>query len=194
MSQPVPMNGKTRRLLLVSLGIVLGVSAGMLLLIGLDPSWLPFNLAGTSSGSPAVPEIDAPAPDFSLKTISGDTATLSDYAGRVVLLNYWATWCLPCRAEMPLLQQYAGRFGDDLVVLAINNGEPADEVEAFIRELDLTLPVLLDPEEAVTQLYRIRGFPTTLFIDRDGKIRYQHIGILNEDQLDGYLSDLGIIE
>jgi len=188
------MNGKTRRLLLISLGILLGISAGMLLLIGLDPSWLSFNLAGTSPGSPAVPEIDAPAPDFSLKTISGDTATLSDYAGRVVLLNYWATWCLPCRAEMPLLQQYAERFGDDLVVLAINNGEPVDEVEAFIRELDLTLPVLLDPEEAVTQLYRIRGFPTTLFIDRDGKIRYQHIGILNEDQLDGYLSDLGIIE
>jgi thiol-disulfide isomerase/thioredoxin len=194
LSQPVPINGKSRRLLLVSLGIVLGISAGLLLLIGLNPSWLPFNLAGISPGSPAVPEIDAPAPDFSLKTISGDTATLSDYAGRVVLINYWATWCLPCRAEMPLLQQYAERYSDDLVVLAVNNGEPADEVEEFIRELDLTLPVLLDPEETVTQLYRIRGFPTTLFIDRDGKIRYQHIGILNEDTLIGYLSDLGIIE
>ncbi len=194
MSHPVPMNGKSRRLLLVSLGVILGISAGLLLLIGLDPSWLPFQLAGMSPESPAVPEIDSPAPDFSLKTISGDTATLSDYAGRVVLINYWATWCLPCRAEMPLLQQYAERYGDDLVVLAINNGEPADEVEAFIRELDLTLPVLLDPEETVTQLYRIRGFPTTLFIDRDGKIRYQHIGILNEGQLVSYLADLGIIE
>jgi len=194
LSHPVPMNGKSRRLLLVSLGVILGISAGLLLLIGLDPSWLPFQLAGMSPESPAVPEIDSPAPDFSLKTISGDTATLSDYAGRVVLINYWATWCLPCRAEMPLLQQYAERYGDDLVVLAINNGEPADEVEAFIRELDLTLPVLLDPEETVTQLYRIRGFPTTLFIDRDGKIRYQHIGILNEGQLVSYLADLGIIE
>jgi thiol-disulfide isomerase/thioredoxin len=188
------MKGKSRRLLLISLGVILGISAGLLLLIGLDPSWLPFQLAGMSPENPAVPEIDSPAPDFSLKTISGDTATLSDYAGRVVLINYWATWCLPCRAEMPLLQQYAERYSDDLVILAINNGEPADEVEAFIRELDLTLPVLLDPEETVTQLYRIRGFPTTLFIDRDGKIRYQHIGILNEGQLVSYLADLGIIE
>lgn len=187
-------NGKTRRLLLVSLGIVLGISAGLLVLIGLDPSWLPFQLAGKSSGSPTVPEIDSPAPDFSLQTLSGDTVTLSDYAGQVVLINFWATWCLPCRAEMPLLQQYGERYSDDLVILAVNNGEPADQVEVFVRELDLTLPVLLDPEEAVTQLYRVRGFPTTLFIDRNGKIRYQHIGILNEDQLLGYLSDLGIIE
>jgi thiol-disulfide isomerase/thioredoxin len=193
-SQVAERSGKARRAVLVSLGIVFGILAGLLLLTGLDPSWLPFQIGNAPSANPAVPEVNSPAPDFSLQTLSGDTVTLSDYAGRVVLINYWATWCIPCRAEMPLLQKYADQYPDKLVVLAVNNGEREVDVEAFIREQDLTLPVLLDPDAAVSDLYRVRGFPTTMFIDRDGKIRYQHIGILSEDRLVAYLSELGIKE
>jgi cytochrome c biogenesis protein CcmG, thiol:disulfide interchange protein DsbE len=187
-------HGKARRVLLVSLGIVIGLAAGLLILGGLDPSWLPFRFGGIPKADPAVPETNAPAPDFSLETLSGETVSLSDFRGQVVLINYWATWCNPCRAEMPLLQRYADRYQKDLVVLAVNDGEPVDQVKSFVKELNLALPILLDPSETVTQQYRIRGFPTTMFVDQDGKIRYQHIGILNEEQLKGYLAELGIKE
>jgi thiol-disulfide isomerase/thioredoxin len=187
-------SGKTGRVLLVSLGIVIGLAAGLLVLAGLDPSWLPFRIGGIPKANPAVPEINAPAPGFALESLSGDTLSLSDFKGKPVIINYWATWCIPCKVEMPLLQRYANQYQNDLIVLAVNDGEPVEKVKSFVQGLNLTLPVLLDPNETVTQLYRIRGFPSTMFIDRDGKIRYQHIGILNEEELKGYLSELGIKE
>jgi peroxiredoxin len=193
-SQTEGQGSRTRRVLLVSLGIVIGLAAGLLVLTGLDPSWLPFRIGDVPKADPAVPETNAPAPDFSLETLSGETVSLSDYTGQVVLINYWATWCIPCKAEMPLLQRYADQYKNDLVVLAVNDGETVDKVKPFVQELNLTLPVLLDPNETVTQQYRIRGFPTTMFVDQDGKIRYQHIGILNEEQLKGYLAEFGIKE
>jgi cytochrome c biogenesis protein CcmG, thiol:disulfide interchange protein DsbE len=193
-SQTNGRGSKTRRALLVSLGIVVGLAAGLLILTGLDPSWLPIRIGAVPKADPAVPETNAPALNFSLESLSGEKVTLSDFKGQVVLINYWATWCIPCKAEMPLLQRYADRYQKDLVVLAVNDGEPVELITPFVQELNLTLPVLLDPNETVTQQYRIRGFPTTIFVDQDGKIRYQHIGILNEEQLKGYLAELGIKE
>jgi thiol-disulfide isomerase/thioredoxin len=179
---------------LIILGVIIGLLAGVLILTGLDPSWLSFSADNDQLARPAAPEIDSPAPEFTLPSLSGESISLKDYQGRAVLLNFWATWCLPCRAEMPLLQRYSDQSGDKLVILAINNLESREQVDAFAKELGLVLPVALDQDGAVANLYRVRGLPTSVFIDQDGKIRYHHIGILNEDQLVGYLTELGIQE
>jgi thiol-disulfide isomerase/thioredoxin len=110
------------------------------------------------------------------------------------LINFWATWCGPCQMEMPLIQKYYRKYSPDLVVLAVNNDEPPGDVQAFIDQMKLTFPVLLDPGVQVENQYRIRAFPTSLFIDTEGLIRYEHIGILNEQQLVQYLKQIGVGE
>ena len=120
----------------------------------------------------ASPVAGRPAPDFTLQTVAGETVTLSDLRGQVVVLNFWATWCPPCRAEMPALQEvYDARRADGLMVLAIDQNEPADLVASFRDEFKLTFPLLLDPGYAVSDRYRIGVLPTTFFIDRGGVIR-----------------------
>jgi peroxiredoxin len=133
------------------------------------------------------------APDFELDTLDGRRVRLSDLEGRTVLVNFWATWCGPCRVEMPTIQARFDRFSPDLVVLAVNFKEPESAVRAYVDELGLTFDVLLDPDGRVNQdLYRVRGYPTTLLIDRDGVVRVQHIGIMTENQLDQYLMEVGV--
>jgi len=194
MEKSVLARGKIRQFLLVILGIVIGLSAGTLILVGLDPSWLLNQPEGSSGSQPAIPEVNQAAPDFALTTLTGESVRLSELKGRVVAVNFWATWCGPCRLEMPLLQTYADRYPQDLTVLAVNDAEPIEKVQPYVDDLGLSFPILLDEKELVTRLYRVRGFPTTIFIDRDGKIRYQHLGLLMEDQLRGYLTELGIEE
>ena len=194
MEKSVLARGKIRQLLLIILGIVIGLSAGTLILVGLDPSWLLNQPEGSSGSQPVIPEVNQAAPDFALTTLTGESVRLSELKGRVVAVNFWATWCGPCRLEMPLLQTYADRYPQDLTVLAVNDAEPIEKVQPYVDDLGLSFPILLDEKELVTRLYRVRGFPTTIFIDRDGKIRYQHLGLLMEDQLRGYLTELGIEE
>jgi peroxiredoxin len=137
-------------------------------------------------------KIGALAPDFLLEDVAGEEYQLSDYRGKVVLLNFWATWCGPCLVEMPLLQsEYQAYKGDGLLVMAINNGESHDIVTAFGDENDLTFPLLLDPGSVVQRLYEIHGYPSSVFIDKEGHIRLVHIGLLQKRQLAGYLDELG---
>jgi thiol-disulfide isomerase/thioredoxin len=109
--------------------------------------------------------------------------------GKTVLLNFWASWCQPCREEMPLLQAtYEAYAGDDLIVLAVNMGEQAVRVTGFVSDLAVTFPVLPDEETTVGTLYRVRGAPTTYFIDRDGVIRQRYVGPLSAGTLGAILS------
>jgi peroxiredoxin len=109
------------------------------------------------------------------------------------LVNFWATWCGPCRLEMPALQgKYDGLHDQGFTVLAINLDEPLEDAALFAEELALTFPVLLDPGAKVFDLYRVRGYPTTYIINRDGLIDRQHVGIMSEAQLDEYLSALDL--
>lgn len=132
------------------------------------------------------------APDFDLASLDGDRIRLSDQRGKVVVLNFWATWCSPCRVEMPDLQERAQRWPDRLVVVGVDFDEPEVDVRAFRDELGLTFPLVLDPGAQVQELYRIVGYPTTVFIDEEGFIRIQHVGLMSPDQLDEYLSQMGI--
>jgi peroxiredoxin len=143
-------------------------------------------------GIRTAPEIGAYAPDFTLADTAGQQVTLSELRGSVVLINFWATWCPPCRLEMPGIQDRYERHGGDLVVLAIDNDEPLDQVAAFRDELGLTFEPLLDPAARVQMLYLVRAYPTSLFVNEHGIIQFVHIGLMTESQLDDYLSQMGL--
>ena len=123
------------------------------------------------------PEVGKLAPDFQLEDLEGQSISLSDFRGKPVLINFWATWCPPCRDEMPYLQQiYEEWSGKGLVVLAIDIGESPSKVKEFLQSQELSLPVLLDAKENVAREYNITGIPTTFFIDKDGTIQVKLIG------------------
>lgn len=134
---------------------------------------------------PVEPVVDARAPDFTLNTVSGERVRLSEFRGQPVLINFWATWCGPCRIEMPFIQDRYEEYRDEgFVVLAINFDESRAQVEAFGEELGLTFPLVLDPGAEVQRLYRNRSYPTSFFVDEQGIIRAHHIGVMTAAQLD----------
>ncbi|WP_322802678.1 TlpA disulfide reductase family protein [Thermoflexus sp.] len=134
------------------------------------------------------------APGFSLRTLEGETLSIGDLRGRAVILNFWATWCPPCRAEMPAFQRLYARYRDrGLVVLGVNatSGDDRAAVLAFRQQYGLTFPILLDEAGQVQQRYRITALPTTFFIDPQGIIRDVVIGgPLSEAAMEARLSDL----
>lgn len=132
------------------------------------------------------------APDFALKTTSGDQIRLSDLKGKPVLINFWATWCAPCRLEMPYMQSRYERFSPELEILAVNYAESADQVNVFQKEMGVTFDLLLDLDASIQDLYQVRGYPSSYFVDRDGIIQAVHIGIMTEAQLDDFLEELGL--
>jgi cytochrome c biogenesis protein CcmG, thiol:disulfide interchange protein DsbE len=129
------------------------------------------------------PEIDKYAPDFQLTALSGEGVSLSDYKGKPVVINFWATWCGYCVEEMPLLQDiYDNRAGDGLMVVAVNSGETTSQAKEFMQAYGYSFPVLLDRSQDVTIDYKIRGFPTTFFVDADGVIRDIKVGAFTSRQ------------
>lgn len=117
------------------------------------------------------------APDFALKDLNGDTHKLSDYRGQVVLLNFWATWCPPCRREMPSMERAWQQFKDqDMVILAVDVGEDLDTVYTFLADYPVSFPLLLDEEAEVVRKFPVRGLPTSYVIGPDGRIMFQAVG------------------
>jgi peroxiredoxin len=146
----------------------------------------------TGQSTPVDPQAGKPAPDFELSTLEGKTVHLSDYKGHPVLVNYWATWCPPCREELPLIQERQAQFSPDLVVLAVNAGEDSATVKNYIGKQGLTFPVLLDPDWKVEALFGIMAYPTSVFIDRNGVIQARYVGGMSKDVLDDYLGLIGV--
>jgi peroxiredoxin len=121
-----------------------------------------------------------PPPAFALEDLAGRTHRLADYRGRVVLVNFWATWCEPCRAEMPSIERLRAALSDrPFTVLAVNLGEPKSRIEKFLARTPLTFPVLLDRDTAVAKAWRARVLPATYLVGRDGRIRQVHYGELD---------------
>lgn len=129
-------------------------------------------------------------PNFLLVLEDGRHLSLQDLRGRPVLLNFWATWCGPCRLEMPEIVNVAAT-NSDLVVLAINVQESLEQIQPFAAEFQMTLPVVSDTDGALRNLYEVRGMPTSVFIDREGKIFTTWPGILTADLLQEILGDMG---
>ncbi len=118
-----------------------------------------------------------PAPDFALKSSSGENLRLSEYRGDVVMINFWATWCGPCRQEMPLLDELYTRYqrvGFNL--LGVNIDDDSNRAMDMIRELGVNFPVLFDSRKEVSKMYDVDAMPVTVLIDREGNVRYVHQG------------------
>ncbi len=176
--------------LLIGAGLLLGVGLGLVILFGFDYA------RGSSSeneNAPEAVEVGKPAPDFELQNIQGETVRLSDYRGKPVLVNFWATWCAPCKLEMPNFQKYYAKYPGQFEILAIEYGEPQDTVERFVEDMGLTFQILSDPDAKVHALYRFLGYPTSYVIDSGGVLRFQHVGLMNESALDKYLTEVGAI-
>jgi peroxiredoxin len=147
---------------------------------------LPYGSIAHASDASSTPGIfivnpQEEAPDFALPALSGEEIRLADFKDKVVLINFWATWCGPCRDEMPSMEQLWRRFKDrDFVILAISLDKGnKSQVNTFIRKLSLTYPVLLDPKEYASDRYKLFGLPTSYLIGRNGKITGKVAGPLD---------------
>jgi len=142
-----------------------------------------------STQSPQVGEL---APDFYFETPEGEPSSISQLWGKPVLINFWATWCGPCRYEMPYLQQVYEDWPEEaLVLLTINVGERSSQVAQFMQSQGLSFPVLLDSEGDVAQRYNVRGIPTTVFIDKYGFIQNVNVGSFqSQAEIESILSKL----
>ncbi len=127
--------------------------------------------------------VSGPAPDFTLKSISGKNLKLSEFAGNVVLINFWASWCGPCLQEMPLLNAIHKKYEPlGFTVLGINVEEQSDKARAFLAERGVDFPILLDNKNEVSKLYDLVAMPTTVVVDRDGNMRFLHKGYSPGDE------------
>lgn len=171
---------------------ILGILQNRFLLDGspvADRSGIQPDLINPPSPDPQAGKL---APDFELDRVEGPKVKLSDFAGHPVLLNYWATWCPPCREELPLIQDRLERYSPDLVVLTINAGEDPETVKNFIQQNAFSFHVLLDPEWKAEALYGIYAYPTSVFIDREGLIQARYVGGMSAEILDEYLGLIGV--
>lgn len=135
------------------------------------------------------------APQFTLNDLFDDqqSYTLSDYLGRPVVLNFWASWCVPCRREMPALQATAARYEADGLMLLGMNQTSIDDLEAaraFVEELQLTFPQTRDDSGAASKAYQVVGIPTTVFVTPEGAVAHVHIGEMSLEQVDAYTERL----
>lgn len=143
---------------------------------------LPLLLAACGEGRP--PVVGEAVPAYGARLVSGDSVSLAGLRGAPVLLNVWATWCHPCREEMPALQRVHERWGDRglrVVGVSIDGGMDGAEVEAFARDLGARFPIWLDPQERVTNRFGTTGVPTTFLIGPDGTLLWKRIGPVHDD-------------
>ena len=135
-----------------------------------------------------------PAPAFTLESLDGITESLADYLGRPVLINFWASWCTPCRTEMPLIiSEYRSHQREQLVVLAINLADQersTKDIRKFTTEFQLPFPVLLDKKGKIRRLYSLRGVPTSIFVGSNGIVRSINPGPIDEHALTQQLSGI----
>ncbi len=147
-------------------------------LLALGVSVIIVQVRGGRAALEARPEVGHLAPDFTLPSLDGQTVRLSDLRGKAVLLNFWATWCAPCRLEMPTIdkayQEYKSR-GLEILAVSLDAGSNS-VVKHFMQELKLDFPVLLDPDMEVLRLYRQFSIPATFLIDKQGIVRHRELG------------------
>ena len=187
---------KRTEIIILTAGLLIGAGLAVLFYYGLD-------LGGTDSTQSEVIEgvnlpvsasVGSAAPDFELQDLDDQTFALSEMRGKIVVLNFWATWCEPCKLEMPFFEQLHNSGQSDMEIWGVNFDESPQQVENFVEEFNLSFPILLDPGGVVQDLYRVRGYPTTYVVDESGVIRFHHIGLITEEQLGHYLEQLGAVE
>lgn len=144
-----------------------------------------------ASNSVVPVEVNYAAPELTLNTLDGETESLADYLGQVVLVNNWATWCPPCKAEMPTLVAYHNEHtADGFSIIAVDAGEPADVVAQFAKDFGMKFPVWLDPDSAALRAFGNGSLPNSYVIDRNGTVRLAWTGEINRAMLEKYVTPL----
>ena len=175
---------KSLPLILVGLGIILIVSSTFFIFRDTSLQKKDFS---------AVPvKVNYSAPELTLNDTLGVSHSLSDYRGQVVLVNLWATWCIPCTKEMPTLQAFYNKHKDDgFVVIAINDGDPTSDVLQFAKDYDLTFPIWLDPTYLATEkAFKTMNLPSSFVIDRSGTVKLMWVGGISREMLDARIAPL----
>ncbi|MEM7331163.1 MAG: TlpA disulfide reductase family protein [Chloroflexota bacterium] len=171
----------------------------LFLVIFLGGGWIALSREEVSESASAIILTEAPivgylAPDFTLQTPLGETIVLSDITagaqGQPIVLNFWASWCGPCRIEMPDLQQTSMKYNGRVAVLGINQGENNQAITQFGTEFNVTYPLLNDQNQEVNSTYQINSLPTTIFIDANGIVREVQIGIITKAVLEDRIEQL----
>ena len=172
----------------------------IILVLILGSSWIVFSRTVAGGVMPAehaaalspAPVAGHPAPDFALKTLDGEIIRLSDYKGSPVVVNFWATWCGPCRAEFPDFQETWVDNADRLVIIGINHttADQASMVPDFVAEFGVTFPIVLDETGNTVDAYNVLGLPTTIFVDRNGVVQEVFTGPVNKAYIEAKLSEL----
>lgn len=139
---------------------------------------------GGNTGTGPAALAGQPAPSFTVPALEGGTSGIAAYRGRIVVMNLWASWCPPCRAEMPDLERlYAAYRAENVVVVGIDQGESPSKVSAFARALGITYPILLDQQQQYGRVYAALGLPTTILVDRNGVVVRGFDGPLSYEQM-----------
>jgi len=139
-------------------------------------------LAGCTSRTPATPTPTTPGFEISVEDLNGKPVKLSAYRGKVVVVNFWAIWCGPCRAELPDLNDTYEQYHDkEVVILAVNISESASDIKSFAAQNNLTLPMMRDVDNKESRVNQIEAIPTTLFVDRQGQVRKRQVGMMTKD-------------
>jgi peroxiredoxin len=189
---------KTRNtpLFFVGVGIALiAVMSVLLLVFGKkDSAGSQSASSGSSPSSPgsAIPaEVNYAAPELSLQNVNGETEALTDYLDQVVLVNNWATWCPPCKAEIPTLEAYYKAHKEQgFVIIGVEAGEPQSEVSQFVQGSVITYPIWIDPQNASLRAFGSSGLPNSFVIDRSGAVRLAWVGEITREVLEKYVTPL----
>lgn len=180
----------------------LTIMLAIILALGLVVSGCPGNsgqngialgrITGIDTDATQSPQTGQLAPDFYFENPEGEPTSLGQLKGSLVLVNFWATWCMPCTYEMPFLQQlYEDRPGDELVLLAVNVGESSSDVSQFMQSQGFSFTVLLDSKGNVARRYNVTGIPATFFIDKEGIIQNVHVGSFrSQAEIENILSQI----
>lgn len=171
------------------------VGLGLILLAVVMLLWLPHLDTGSTAGADSLStipaEVNYAAPELTLENIQGNTESLTDFRDKVVLVNNWATWCPPCKAEMPTLVAFYNEHAKDgLMIIAIEAGEPKDLVQKFANQFQMSFSVWLDPDGKSLQAFRNGSLPNSYVIDRTGTVRLAWTGEINRDMLEKYVTSL----
>jgi peroxiredoxin len=161
--------------------VLLLVLLAVVIVQAMEPEEQQDNLPGLNVGEKA--------PDFELQTLSGESVKLSDFQGKKVMLNFWATWCPPCKEEMPDMEQFHHEKGKDMIILAVNI-DPQLNVKQFVTKMGITFPILLDEKDKVNTLYQVLTIPTTYFIDEKGIIRQKYLTAMTQDVMEQYMNEM----
>jgi len=142
------------------------------------------------TGPADIPQVGQPAPDFQYTMPDGSTHTLGQLRGKKVLVNFWATWCGPCRSEMPDLQKALGEVGDSVVVLGVNKAQDLKEIAPFADELRISFPLIANQAGDIAGRYGAQNLPTSYFINSDGTIGLRKTGVMNYTFIRAHLDQL----